>query len=355
MNNINTKEQLKEHVNLYRIAPVLNTKVEDTVFEKILEKVQDLEAYKLAFKYENKESLDALNWLKQMVENGTCHGQASILVDVEFKEGDTFSLQDRLNLISPEEAIFRQVIRDIKEWNYETRSATIFARNQDVLIKKANSNRQDETTAVRELMSYCRQREQQLKKMSEQGQLLNTMEPITFGLSVPFWSKTNQFSADLAPEAYQIHLEKAINASSIKDKPITGVIYVPEHVMTFQYGPQDYFIYDPYLPRRGGLFKYSDKESFFKGVHLLVNAFMRKEKIEGNSALVCFEIYTGHNSAKVELVYTGYGWQFQAIPEKHPEPEPQPIQIKPKYARRHPLQALIDRERQQAKETVNNT
>jgi hypothetical protein len=101
----------------------------------------------------------------------------------------------------------------------------------------------------------------------------------------------HRFYAEEPVTSWQWHLENVISTSSIEDGCIRGCIHLPNHVMAFQYGPEEYFIYDPFSQSDGGLFQYPDKHCFIEGARLLVECFMRNRPNKSREPLVAFQIY----------------------------------------------------------------
>lgn len=69
-------------------------------------------------------------------------------------------------------------------------------------------------------------------------------------------------------ETYQSVFEAAYTPIA-KGGNVFGVIWIPKHVIGIQFGPKGYFVYDS-LNETKGLFKYSDKETFFSSLRDLV-------------------------------------------------------------------------------------
>lgn len=88
-------------------------------------------------------------------------------------------------------------------------------------------------------------------------------------------------------DAYQ----STIKASCIQNEQIRGVMELHEHVVTFEYGSQGYFIYDPYSKKNGGLFEYPNKECFFNGARLIANEYILQNDIEDDKRYVNFQIH----------------------------------------------------------------
>jgi hypothetical protein len=73
---------------------------------------------------------------------------------------------------------------------------------------------------------------------------------------------SENFPITAPPMQYQNILEKTMRAFP-KSQDFLGVVILPAHVISFQYGPKGNYLFDPYLYEKG-LFSYPDAETFCK-------------------------------------------------------------------------------------------
>jgi hypothetical protein len=272
----------------YKIAPPLRVdSIERGVIERALEKIQGLKSYQWCPHLKRTTREEALEALCQDILEGVCRGAACALLNRELKEGELpFSLQNRLVTIDPEEVIYRQICHHLRV-HVKNKEAFIDKRweNKQLKIEIQESEEGIESANI-DKCSLTEYREKKLKKYREEERLLSIEDFIP----LPSENKNKTFCEGADPFFYQTCLEKAIGSSDIEDEEIRGVLSLPEHVMPFQYGPQEYLIYDSFSSQKGGLFKYPDKESFFIGMRRQARRYMREADFTNKKARLSFVI-----------------------------------------------------------------
>lgn len=209
-------------------------------------------------------------WSKELLK-GTCIGQASAIIDTESKSNKKLSIKDRVDLLTDEEIILHQLVEALK--------VSLGAKKNTIELEYKVKN-------YREL-SYDDFREKKLKKYQEEEARLNALSSL---LLEPF-DQRDRFHADQYAESYQSHLENGIEAALLQNEQAKGVMHLPKHVITFEYGSQGYFVYDSYSKDNGGLFKYPDKESFFDGIRTIARRYMLEMDIEIDKWLISFQVH----------------------------------------------------------------
>jgi hypothetical protein len=279
ISRINTSRLKARHQQLYRVAPPLDfSQTQKATCQRTLAKVENFKSYQW---YKKRLSLktqkEVVEGVDRELSKGCCYGEACALLDVK-EESESFSLKNRMDSITPEEVIYRQIIHELK---CETagKRARIDERIQTKGLLAADVSIQVEY------------RETKLEQYRQEEVCLSAEDSFSFPC------KNRKIPPDASPALYQRCLEKASSSSSIKDGHVRGIVDLPQHAMAFQYGPQEYFIYDPFDANRG-LFQYPDKEAFFAGMRLLVQLYyMEAEGIENEEACISFAIYQGHPTA----------------------------------------------------------
>jgi hypothetical protein len=87
-------------------------------------------------------------------------------------------------------------------------------------------------------------------------------EELTQNCYFRHFEKSDLFLADCCAKRYRKALAKVMEKFP-GEQDFVGVLDLPQHVLSFQYGPNGYFIYDSYGPSKG-LFEYPNEEAFFQ-------------------------------------------------------------------------------------------
>ncbi len=75
------------------------------------------------------------------------------------------------------------------------------------------------------------------------------------------FTESKKFPKESSSTVYREIFEKAM-CSFPEEQNVIGLIEIPSHVISIQYGPRGYFLYDPFGQKKG-LFEYVDPDTFF--------------------------------------------------------------------------------------------
>lgn len=259
--------QSERHANEHRVSSRITISKTDKYIKKAIDKTKNLKSYKWCMKSNNINSENELEYWSQQIHKGTCAGQASLLL-AKLKKDSKLSLRDGLSLITPKEIIFEQLMELIRVDLYFT---------NDYIAKKF-------TKKSKETASYFSDKTQ---KYLEEQTRLNALFPRPLPMTLV--NERDKFHA--FSNSYQKYLEEAIEAQSLQNEQVKGTINLPNHVLTFEYGPRGYFIYDPYAEATGGLFEYPNEQKFFAGASTLAQSYMLDhDNIKTDEYLVSFQV-----------------------------------------------------------------
>lgn len=262
--------QSERHASEYKVSPRLHESETNKYINAAINITKSLKSYRRFLKSYNINSENEFEHWSQVIHKGTCAGQASVLL-AKLKKDPNLSLRDSLSLITPKEIIFEQIMETIR--------VNLFCKIQahDHTIKKFSKK-------SKEIASHFSDKKQ---KCLEEQTRLNALFPRPMPMTLS--DDRNRFHA--FSNSYQKHLEDAIEAQSLQNEQVKGTINLPNHVLTFEYGPRGYFIYDPYAEATGGLFEYPSEQKFFAGASTLARSYMLDhDDIKVDDYLVAFQV-----------------------------------------------------------------
>lgn len=279
-------DQIKEgyinarHKRLHCVVPLPNFSPaghEDSV-EKAVTRFRNEKSYEwLTVKHPSLE-VECAASLKYFGE-GCCHGAVSTLFFGVIQRG--LSLEESARVLHPEEVFFRQLVQRLGI-SIKLNKKEIHGKIQiieDVRNRRRSQNLiaflsgclDGSTEGMKKVLKEFEEYESNLtalkeekKKLNQEKMHLKEKDP----LLLPVF-KSQKFSPKLSYHFYQRILEETINSSPMTSAAM-GAIRITKHVMGFQYGSNNYYIFDTFSEATGGLLKYSDKKVFFKKMRTLV-------------------------------------------------------------------------------------
>lgn len=240
--------------------PELTVEGANNVFEKF--KKNHNSAYKLYLKLDwstnetEKEHVfreRTLEWLK----NSNCHGQISHLLQI-IKEANGSLNPVMIAKIDTEEVFYRQHLHNMEACFEKIKISPQFNAflEKQILAKELNYILAQRNYAYSKSNKFDKKnyKQKKLEKFKKESENLKKIYCLDSA------SKSFNFRAGSSVENYAKILESTIPT---KD-PIVGALHMHEHIFAFQCSSEGYYIYDCISAENGGLFKYSDKETFFQ-------------------------------------------------------------------------------------------
>jgi hypothetical protein len=214
--------------------------------------------------YLEKETLtDALiaEHLTKKLQQGCCAGTANAIFDRIIRR-QSFSFRDSAPLIRDEEVFYFQILQHFVRSILQCDSLDVemgkrlYKNGKELLSSEKEKSRFMPTSLCEFFVTELEELNKDIeKRRAFSSELLKDYHFKHFLDSDPFLG----FSS---VDTYQTVLEKAMRKFP-EERDFVGVLNLPEHVLSFQFGPKGYFIYDSYNPSKG-LFSYSDTTTFFQ-------------------------------------------------------------------------------------------
>ncbi len=220
----------------------------------------------------NTSEKETQSYIKKELPTGCCFGISNAIF-AEMVNTPSASLAESYHRIQSEDVYYHQVLQLVAGGQSE------FIDQKAKILVEANCRfegltledpRKVETNESESFQDYYRKFENvctnNCKKMSQylQGRFKN----INLSCCSTNFQASDKFSMHAESATYRDIFEKAM-----KDFPdsqdFVGVIHIPRHVISLQYGPRGYFLCDPYAWWEG-LYEFPDSAKFFSQLRKIV-------------------------------------------------------------------------------------
>jgi len=177
--------------------------------------------------------MEALAFFKTDLDQGCCAGVANALFD-KIVRGHSRSLMDSYQFVSKEDVFYFQMLQNLRICDDEKLTAV---EARILVVKKCMETRtgietidEDSEVLKNQLLHKYQKRNENLARNDHYRTFLN--------------SEKFPIKSDVA--VYRQCFENAL-LKFPEETDFVGVVLIPKHVISFQYGPQGYLICDPIL------------------------------------------------------------------------------------------------------------
>ncbi|MBX7067510.1 MAG: hypothetical protein K1X28_09795 [Parachlamydiales bacterium] len=248
---------------------------------------------------------EILDHFQKKLSKGCCYGIANTLFD-KILRGQGANIQESARRIESEDAFYHQISQTFTTSEIEGAERVLHLKRRCKQISKLEAALKvlEEAFERKEIPVNLNKGDND-QKLETQEVLLKMQErhPLLA------FSSSDRFPAIAPFSTYREKLEEALTA--LGKENIIGIIDLPKHVVSFQYGPAGYFIYDSFNQDKG-LFQYPNAETFFREMrkHVLYDLQGVKNRVieEENPNLTSEEILKDAKELvnKVEIIYRLY-------------------------------------------------
>jgi hypothetical protein len=213
-------------------------------------------------------------FFKDKLHKGCCYGLANALFD-NICRGVTASVEQSILFLQDEDVYYHQLLNVFLP---EAQSGVIDISAKMLVLKK-----------MMDQLSQARKDGSIPKAFSEED-LISEAELMKLSLvdraanlgrhdHVRNFSDSEKIPIETAPQGYREVFERAMRAFP-EEHNVVGVVDLPKHVISFQYGPRGYFLHDSFNAHKG-LFEYFDPDTFFSQLreHVLYDVQRQKQRL----------------------------------------------------------------------------
>ncbi len=197
-----------------------------------------------------------IGFFRNRLNEGCCYGYANALFD-KICRGMPTSLPESICILQKEDIFYHQILQDFRFSECAFSDGIDWAAEE--LVGEKELDQIGKSFDPEDDLSNPEVKKGQIE--AAKTQIQKSIENLKRNDHARSFFKSEKFPMETTANIYREILENAMLAFP-GEQDVIGIIHIPQHVVSFQYGPRGYFLSDTYGGSKKGLFEYVDPNTF---------------------------------------------------------------------------------------------